>query len=82
MLVGRPAVIAAEKWDSKRVAEHLGVGTKTVSSYLARGQMPVPDGREGPHKRPWWWSTTITRWERPGQGVGGGPKPRQQSARR
>lgn len=67
--------MTAERWDTQRVAAFLGVGRKTVSSYRARGQMPAEDGRDGPHK-PWWWSTTITGWQRPGQGVGGGPKPK------
>lgn len=64
-----------EKWTTLQVAEHLGISRKTVSSYRARGQMPAEDGRTGPHG-PWWWSTTITGWTRPGQGVGGGPKPK------
>lgn len=66
-----------ERWDTRQVAEHLGVGIKTVTSYVARGQMPAPDGRGGRRRdSPWWWSTTITGWQRPGQGVGGGIKPK------
>lgn len=57
---------AAEQWSVADVAEHLGVSPATVRSYAARGQMPAPDGRIG--RSPWWWSTTITQWDRPGQG--------------
>lgn len=70
-----------EKWDTERVARYLGVAPKTVSSYHARRQMPVADGQYRP-LRPWWWSTTITHWQanRPGQGVGGGIKPKKPRA--
>lgn len=67
--------LTRDQWDVARVAEHLGVSPATVRAYRARGQMPDEDGRLG--RSPWWWSDTITEWERPGQGVGGG-RPRGQ----
>ncbi len=50
---------------TRDVAELTGVQPRTVSAYLARSQMPQPDGRD--EYGPWWHPDTITRWERPNQ---------------
>lgn len=50
---------------TRDVAELLGVQPRTVSAYLARSQMPPPDGRD--EYGPWWHPDTITSWERPNQ---------------
>lgn len=63
---------ARQQLDTAAVAELLGVSPSTVTRYQqadrARYGFPEPDGRIG--GRPWWWSTTITTWQkdRPGQG--------------
>lgn len=59
----------AEQWTTTDVANHLGITPATVRAYAARHQMPPPDGRLG--RTPWWWSTTITTWQRPGRGTPG-----------
>lgn len=56
--------VHAEQWGIQAVADHLRVKASTVRSYLARGQMPAPDGDIS--GTPWWWRETITRW-RPGR---------------
>ena len=48
------------QWSVTDVAAHLGVKPKTVTAYLAREQMPAPDGRLG--RTPWWWESTIRSW--------------------
>lgn len=55
-------------WAVSDVAAHIGVSPATVRAYLARGQMPAPDGRLG--RAPWWKPATITEWHqgRPGPG--------------
>lgn len=55
-------------WDTTAVAERLGVKPETVSSYLARGMMPAPDGRYG--RAPVWREDTVEAWiaSRPGMG--------------
>lgn len=72
--------------DLAGVADHLGVTYKTVRSYhggamrrraagtAKPGDMPAPDEHFG--RTPVWKATTIDRWlaQRPGQGVGGGPR--------
>lgn len=55
-----------EQWGVADVAAHLGVRPGTVRAYVARGQMPPPDGRLG--RTPWWWAASIQEWTRPGQG--------------
>lgn len=47
----------ADRWTVADVAGHLGVAPATVRAYLARGQMPAPDGRLG--RTPWWAPDTI-----------------------
>lgn len=46
------------QWGVDDVAEHRGVQPSTVRSYLARNQIPAPDGKIG--GTPWWWRSTIT----------------------
>ena len=53
-------MIDREQWSVADVANYLGVKPRTVTAYLARGQMPPPGGRIG--RSPWWWSTTIRAW--------------------
>lgn len=59
--------MSAEQWTVADVAAHLEVAESTVRAYLARGQMPAPDGRLG--RTPWWRPATIRGWERPGRGA-------------
>ena len=42
------------------VAELAGTKEKTISAYLARHQMPAPDGRIG--RTPYWKRKTIEAW--------------------
>lgn len=49
-----------EQWAVAQVAAHLGVKPRTVTAYLARGQMPPADGYVG--RSPWWWPATIQAW--------------------
>ncbi|MDO5746083.1 MAG: transcriptional regulator [Actinomycetaceae bacterium] len=50
------------------VAEHLGIGSATVSSYLRKGLLPEPDAKIG--RVNGWLPETIDKWnaERPGRG--------------
>ena len=52
-----------EQWSVTEVARELGIKPRTVTGYLARGQMPEPDGRVG--RSPWWYPGTIKGWHRP-----------------
>ena len=45
----------------------LGVKPATLRSYVARGQMPTPDGADR-LKGLWWHPATLTAWARPGRG--------------
>ena len=55
------------QWSVGEVAEYLGVQRSTVRAYVARGEMPEPDGRVW--RTPWWWDGTIIAWQqaRPGR---------------
>ncbi len=57
------------QWSVGEVAEHLGVQASTVRAYVARREMPEPDGRVW--RTPWWRDTTIIAWQqgRPGRGA-------------
>lgn len=59
-----------QRWGAKAVARELGVKPTTVRSWLSRGQMPDPDGRDDAG-RAWWLPDTIRQWNanRPGQGA-------------
>lgn len=48
------------------VAEQFGIKPSTVTSYLARDQMPAADGYD--KDGPWWDPETIAAWKRPGRG--------------
>ena len=48
------------QWSVAEVAAHLGVKPRTVTAYLARGQMPPADGYVG--RSPWWKPETIKTW--------------------
>lgn len=50
-----------EQWSVADVATYLGVKPRTVTAYIAREQMPSPDGRVG--RSPWWWADTIRKWK-------------------
>lgn len=45
---------------SQQVAELLGISSKTISAYKARGQMPKPDREYG--RTPLWRLSTIQKW--------------------
>lgn len=61
---------------TNEAAELAGVTTQTFRSYVSRETAPGPDGYLG--HTPYWRRATITKWvkNRPGQGAGGGPKPK------
>ena len=56
------------QWSVGEVAEHLGVQRSTVRAYVARGEMPAPDGHVG--RSPWWTPETITQWHESRRGHG------------
>jgi hypothetical protein len=62
--------MAKEQLDTAGVAARIGVATDSLRSMKARDPlfMPEPDGYIA--KSPWWWSTTIDRWnkKRPARG--------------
>jgi len=64
----QPTGLANDWWTISDVANYLGIGRGTVSTYHARGQMPPCDHRIGNH--PVWRPHTITTWRarRPGRG--------------
>lgn len=58
-----------EQWDTEAVASHLGVASASLRRMrLRKDFMPAPDGYVG--RSPWWWSTTVVRWnkDRPRRG--------------
>ena len=71
---------ATEYLDVKGVADRLGVDPSTVHTYRSRGGFPEPDNRFG--QSPVWLPETIDAWKaaRPGQGKGGGRKPKASDA--
>ena len=56
------------QWSVGEVAEYLGVQPSTVRAYVARGEMPAPDGHVG--RSPWWTPETITQWHESRRGHG------------
>lgn len=62
--------------DPAGVAAAIGVSVATVHVYKNRGLLPEPDDRFG--QTPVWLPDTIEKWKtnRPGQGKGGGRKPK------
>ena len=69
-----PELMPERLLDTERVARLAGVGRQTIATYLARGVMPLPVARVA--NSPLWSLPVVERWlaERPGQGVGGGPR--------
>jgi hypothetical protein len=55
------------------IADWAGIQEATWRAYVARARAPRADGHDE-QGRPWWWESTVRRWDatRPGQGVGGG----------
>lgn len=53
----------------KDAARHAEIEPATFRSYVSREQAPEPDGYEL-NDVPWWWASTIRRWQanRPGRG--------------
>ena len=49
-----------EQLSVEDVADRLAVQPSTIRAYLARQQMPQPDGRIG--NTPWWWPQTIEQY--------------------
>jgi hypothetical protein len=75
----------AEKLYHEDAAAYVGIAPSTWRDYAsARGgnppRGPAPDGTDvdGGHARPYWYAPTLDAWKgrRPGQGKGGGRKPR------
>lgn len=80
--------ISAQYLTLDQIAERVGWNIKTARTMQYRansrraagqsrpGDLPAPDHRYG--RTPVWLVDTIDAWEkrRPGQGAGGGPKPR------
>lgn len=67
--VWAPELDPSRMWGVGQVADALGVAGHTVSTYLARGQMPAPQARVA--GAPLWAVPVVWRWQasRPGQGV-------------
>jgi predicted DNA-binding transcriptional regulator AlpA len=60
-------VAEQELWDTKAVADYLGVTASTVRAYVARNEMPAPDMKLAGG---WvWHASTIRDWHenRPSQ---------------
>ena len=51
--------------DRAAVAARYGIQPQTVTIEVRRGSLPKPDGYIG--RSPWWWSTTLDGWTRPGR---------------
>jgi hypothetical protein len=45
------------------IARLYGIGTRTITSYKARGKMPQPDLQVG--RTPVWKLSTLTEWRTP-----------------
>jgi len=54
------------------VASLTGIDVATWRGYVARGQAPLPDGRDvmGPNVRPYWSRSAIERWRSGRRGPG------------
>lgn len=66
----RVALAQVQRLTRKQFADRAGVAPDTLSSYVARGQAPEPDGRDE-HGHPWWLEVTVETYlrTRPGQGA-------------
>ena len=67
---------AEDLLNAAAAAKRAGVEVDTWHSYVARGLAPEPVYRLGSTSA--WTADVIDAWmrQRPGQGVGGGPKPK------
>lgn len=67
---------AEEYLDVQASADFLGVSPATIHTYRSKGIMPDPDKTFG--STPTWLPSTLSDWKakRPGQGKGGGRKPK------
>jgi len=52
-----------ERLTARMVATRLGVELDTWWAWVTRRQAPQPDGREELSNKPWWYASTIERWE-------------------
>lgn len=61
---------------SGQAGKHLGLDPRDVRARLARGEFPQPDGYEprGSRRQPWWWRSTLDRWESTRQHGAGRPR--------
>ncbi|RCG19161.1 hypothetical protein DQ384_38085 [Sphaerisporangium album] len=59
------------------IARHLGIGVRSVRTYRTAKILPKEDRMIG--RTPVWRPSTITGWQRPGQGAGGG-RPRKDAS--
>lgn len=71
---------APEYLDPKGFAAFVGVSPATIHTYKTKGLLPTPDAYFG--QTPVWLPATAERWkaERPGQGKGGGRKPKDEAS--
>lgn len=51
-----------EQLDRKGVAALVGIAVTSVDKYKMRGRLPTPDGVLG--RSPWWYTSTIEKWQR------------------
>lgn len=51
--------------DRAAVAARYGIKPATVTREVKRGSLPPPDGYTA--RSPWWWSSTLDTWQRPGR---------------
>lgn len=55
----------ATQLDRAAVAARYGILPASVTREVQRGSLPEPDGYMA--RSPWWWSTTLDAWTRPGR---------------
>jgi hypothetical protein len=65
---GRLALYAPELhpdalWDTRMVAEHVGVQRRSVAAMVTRGSMPEPQYRFNEGQAPMWSGEIIRRWK-------------------
>ena len=54
-----------QQLDRAAVAARYGIQPASVTREVKRGSLPPPDGRLC--RSPWWWSSTLDEWKRPGR---------------
>lgn len=62
------------KLTAAQAAKRLGIRTPTWFAYVYRDQAPPPDGREELSGKPWWYVSTVDRYERERKGTPGRPQ--------